>query len=72
MKITEIKIGDVLLNKSHAGKEVLIVTEVSHDCSRYGSPFITTEVVKSPIFGKGKEKIFTANVNGFHGITKIA
>ena len=71
MKITEISIGDILLNKCNVGNEVLIVTDISSDTSRYGAPFITTEVVKSPVYGKGKEKIFT-HFGVLRGITKIA
>ena len=59
MNITEINIGDILLNECNVGNEVLIVTEVSYNCSRYGAPYIATKVIKSPVYGKGKEKVFT-------------
>ena len=71
MNITEIKIGDILLNKCNVGNEVLIVTEVSSDVTRYGASYITTEVIKSPVYGKGKEKVFT-KFGLLQGITKIA
>ena len=71
MNITEIKIGDILLNKCNKGNEVLIVTEVSYNCSRYGAPYIATKVIKSPVYGMGKEKVFTG-ISLLQGITKIA
>ena len=71
MNITEIKIGDILLNECNVGNEVLIVTEVSYNCFRYGSPYIATKVIKSPVYGKGKEKVFTTAAL-LSGITKIA
>jgi len=75
MNIDEIKIGDILLNECNdrgvLGHEVLVVTEVSYNCSRYGAPYITTEVIKSPVYGKGKEKVFT-KLGLLRGITKIA
>ena len=71
MKITEINIGDILLNECNKGNEVLIVTGISCDTSRYGAPYITTEVIKSPVYGKGKEKCFT-KFGLLQGITKIA
>ena len=71
MNITEVKIGDILLNKTNEGNEVLIVTEVSYNCSRYGAPYIATKVIKSPVYGKDKEKVFTG-ISLLQGITKIA
>ena len=71
MNITEIKIGDILLNKCNVGNEVLIVTEVSYNCSRYGAPYIATKVIKSPVYGKGKEKVFTG-IALLQGISKTA
>ena len=71
MNITEINIGDILLNECNVGNEVLIVTEVSYNCSRYGAPYIATKVIKSPVYGKGKEKVFT-KFGLLQGITKIA
>jgi len=71
VNITEIKIGDILLNECNVGNEVLIVTGTSCDTSRYGAPYITTEVIKSPVYGKGKEKVFT-KLGLLRGITKIA
>ena len=71
MNITEIKIGDILLNKSNVGNEVLVVTEVSYNCIRYGAPYIATKVIKSPVYGKGKEKVFTG-VDLDQSISKIA
>ena len=71
MNITEIKIGDILLNECNVGNEVLIVTEVSYNCSRYGAPYVATKVIKSPVYGKDKEKVFTGT-SLLQGITKIA
>ena len=75
MNITEIKIGDILLNECNdrgvLGHEVLVVTEVSYNCSRYGAPYVATKVIKSPVYGKGKEKVFTG-VALPEGISKIA
>ena len=71
MNMDQINIGDILLNKINAGNEVLIVTGKSLDVSRYGSCYITTEVIKSPVYGKGKEKIFTT-LGLLRGIEKIA
>ena len=71
MTITQIKLGDILLNKTNAGNEVLIVTAVSSDVTRYGASYITTEVIKSPVYGKGKEKCFT-KFGLLRGIEKIA
>ena len=71
MNITEIKIGDILLNECNVGNEVLIVTGISCDTRRFGAPYITTEVIKSPAYGKGKEKVFTG-ISLLQGITKIA
>ena len=75
MNITEIKIGDILLNECNDRgvpvTEVLVVTEVSYNCSRYGAPYIATKVIKSPVYGKGKEKVFTG-ISLLQGITKIA
>ena len=71
MKLTEINIGDILLNKCNAGNEVLLVTGVGRDPYRYGAPYIITEVIKSPVYGKGKEKVFT-QLGILRGITKIA
>ena len=69
--MTEINIGDILLNECNKGNEVLIVTGISCDTRRFGAPYITTEVVKSPVYGKGKEKVFT-KFGLLQGITKIA
>ena len=71
MNITEIKIGDILLNECNVGNEVLIVTEVSYNCIRYGAPYIATKVIKSPVYGKDKEKVFTG-ISLLQGISKIA
>ena len=71
MNMNQINIGDILLNKINAGSEVLIVTGKSLDTSRYGSCYITTEVIKSPVYGKGKEKVFTP-LALLRGIEKIA
>tara|TARA_Y100000589_G_scaffold65675_1_gene57234 strand:+ start:20125 stop:20340 length:216 start_codon:yes stop_codon:yes gene_type:complete len=71
MKIIEINIGDILLNKCNVGNEVLVVTGKSLDVTRYGDVYITTEVIKSPIYGKGKEKIFTS-LSLLRGVEKIA
>ena len=71
MKMNEINIGDILLNKCNVGNEVLLVTDISCDTRRYGEPYITTEVIKSPVYGKGKEKVFT-QLGLLRGITKIA
>ena len=71
MNITEIKIGDILLNKCNVGNEVLVVTEVSYNCIRYGAPYIATKVIKSPVDDKGKEKVFTG-VDLDQSISKIA
>ena len=75
MNITEIKIGDILLNECNDRgvlvTEVLVVTEVSYNCSRYGAPYIATKVIKSPIYDKGKEKVFTG-IALLQGISKIA
>ena len=75
MNITEIKIGDILLNEINdrgvLATEVLIVTEVSYNCSRYGAPYVATKVIKSPVYGKGKEKVFTG-VDLDQGLSKIA
>ena len=75
MNITEIKIGDILLNECNdrgvLAHEVLVVTEVSYNCSRYGAPYVATKVIKSPVYGKGKEKVFTG-VALPEGMSKIA
>ena len=71
MKWDNIEIGDILLHKCNAGNEVLIVTGKSLDTSKYGSCYITTEVIKSPLYGKGKEKIFTT-LSLLRGFEKIA
>ena len=71
MNITEIKIGDILLNEYNDINEVLIVIDISSDTSLYGAPYIETEVIKSPVYGKGKEKIFT-HFGFLEGLTKIA
>ena len=75
MNITEIKIGDILLNECNdrgvLAHEVLVVTEVSYNCSRYGAPYVATKVIKSPVYGKDKEKVFTG-ISLLQGISKIA
>jgi len=71
MKMDDIQIGDILRSKSYKGDEILIVIGKSFDVTRYGSCYITTEVVKSPFYGKGKEKIFTT-LGLLRGIEKIA
>ena len=71
MKMDDVQIGDILMSRSYKGNEVLIVTGKSLDVSRYGSCYITTEVIKSPFYGKGKEKIFTT-LGLLRGIEKIA
>ena len=75
MKWDNIEIGDILLNEINdrgvLATEVLIVTEVSYNCSRYGAPYVATKVIKSPVYGKGKEKVFTG-VDLDQGLSKIA
>ena len=71
MNMDQINIGDILLLKTIAGNEVLIVTGKSLDTSRFGSCYITTEVIKSPVYGKGKIKHFTT-LGLLRGIEKIA
>ena len=71
MNWDNINIGDILRSKSYKGDEILIVTGKSLDVTKYGSCYITTEVVKSPFYGKGKEKIFTT-LGLLRGIEKIA
>ena len=71
MKMDNIQIGDILRSKSYKGDEILIVTGKSLDVTRYVDCYITTEVIKSPFYGKGKEKIFTT-LGLLRGIEKIA
>ena len=63
MKWDNINIGDILLNKTYNGdEELLVVTGKSLDVTKYGSCYITTEVIKSSVkwFGdRPEERILT-------------
>ena len=59
MKWDNIEIGDILLNKCMQGDDVLIVTGKSLDVTKYGSCYITTEVIKSDVYESGKEMDIT-------------
>ena len=74
MKWDNIEIGDILLNKTNSGNEVLVVTGKSLDVTRYGSCYITTEVIKSPVkwFGDKPEERVLTTLGLLRGIEKIA
>ena len=71
MKWDNIEIGDILLNKCIQGNDVLIVTGKSLDATKYGSCYITVEVIKSFIYESGKEMDITT-IGLLRGIEKIA
>ena len=75
MKWDNINIGDILLNKTYNGdEELLVVTGKSLDTSRYGSCYITTEVIKSSVkwFGDRPEERILTTLSLLQGIEKIA
>ena len=74
MKWDNIEIGDILLNKTNSGNEVLVVTGKSLDVSRSGSCYITTEVIKSPVkwFGDKPEERVLTTLALLRGVEKIA
>lgn len=74
MKWDNIEIGDILLNKTNSGNEVLVVTGKSLDVTKYGSCYITTEVIKSPVkwFGDRPEERVLTTLGLLRGVEKIA
>ena len=71
MKWDNIEIGDILLNKCIQGDDVLIVTGKSLDVTKYGSCYITVEVITSHVYERGKELNITA-IGLLRGVEKIA
>ena len=49
-----IEIGDILLNKCIQGDDVLIVTGKSLDVTKYGSCYITVEVITSHVYEEAR------------------
>ena len=75
MKWDNINIGDILRSKTYnGGEELLVVTGKSLDVTKYGSCYITTEVIKSPIkwFGDRPEERILTTLSLLRGIEKVA
>jgi hypothetical protein len=71
MNMDAINIGDILLDKTNAGDDVLIVTGKSLDVTKYGSCYITVEIITSRLYERGKEFHITT-LGLLRGVEKIA